>query len=316
MCLLLIAIFSSYCIDSYALRPRPKPFKSPEEAAIYFNCHYAKGCHYFQREEWRSAAKEFEKVTFFDPNADAVADAHFFLGVSFYHMGEYDFANHEFTSYLKTSQHPTHFGEAIDFKFCIAEAFKAGAQRRLFTLRYCPKCVSAREMAVTIYDEIITAVPNGELTVQALFSKGCLLINMGEYKDSVDAFQTIIRRFPKHEIIPSAYLNVAQAYYHQAKREFQNPDILAFAELNARKFREEFPRESKLEIADEYVKRIKEMYARGLTDLGLFYERTGKPTAAVIYYRSAIEEFPETNYANFARDRLRVLGIEIGDDEQ
>jgi hypothetical protein len=131
---------------------------------------------------------------------------------------------------------------------------------------------------------------------------------MGEYRDCVEAYQTIIRRFPKNEIVPICYLNIANAYVEQARLEFQNPDILALAELNVRKFQNDFPRDERVAFAEESVCLIKEMYAKGLCDLGLFYERIHQPDAAAIYFQSSIEEFPDTNVAQFCRSRLICLG--------
>lgn len=293
-----------------ALRARPKPFKCAEESALYFNEHYNKGCYYYQKQKWKDASKEFERVTFFGGASEELANAHFYLAVCFFEMHEYDFANEEFSNYLKSTQTPVYFTEAIQYKFAIAERFKEGARRRYFTLRYCPKWASAQEVAISIYDEIIVAVPNHELTVQALFSKGLLLMTMEEYRESVDAFQTLIRRFPKHELVPQAYLNVGKDYFYLSRIEFQNPDILGLAEINARKFRDEFPREERVVLVDNTVQGIKESYAKGLSDIGRLYERMGEPKAAIIYYRSAIEEFPETEIASFARSRLICLGCE------
>jgi hypothetical protein len=138
---------------------------------------------------------------------------------------------------------------------------------------------------------------------------------MGNFRDAVDTYQMLIKRFPKNELTPDCYLKIAESFCQQSLYEFQNPDILALAELNVRKFKEEFPRDEKTETADGYVCRIKEMYAKGLCDVGLFYERMGQPEAAIIYYQSSIEEFPDTNVAKYCRRRLACLGRPFEDEE-
>lgn len=175
-------------------------------------------------------------------------------------------------------------------------------------MRYLPKWVSAQDSALEIYDEVVAALPNHALTIQALLSKADLLCRMEEYRECIDTYQLIIRRFPKHEIIPSCYLKIAESYYEQSRYEFQNPDILALAELNVRKFKNDFPRDEGIEAAEQTICQIKELYAKGLCDLGLFYERMEKPEAAAIYFQSSIEEFPDTKVARFCRSRLNCLG--------
>jgi outer membrane protein assembly factor BamD (BamD/ComL family) len=306
-----ICILTTFILCSpslHALKPRSKYFKSEEDANHYLTKHYNLGCEYYNCQDWRAASSEFEKIIFYFPCSDAAAEASYYLAVCYFEMKEYDFANEEFSNYLKASQHPAFFEEAVRYKFCIAEHFKGGKKRRPFKMRYLPKWVSGQESALVIYDEVVAALPNHELAIQALYSKADLLKKMREYRDAVETYQTIIRRFPKDEIVPACYLNIADAYVQQSRIEFQNPDILALAELNVRKFRDDFPRDERVAIAEESVCHIKEMYAKGLCDLGLFYERMQKPDAAAIYFQSSIEEFPDTRVAKFCRLRLISLG--------
>lgn len=305
LCLLSIISSSLYASKS-------KPFKSQDEADAYLTEHYNRGCEYYNRESWRRASTEFEKVIYFFPCTDEAATASYYLAVCYFEMKEYDFANEEFSNYLKASQHPEFFEDAVYFKFCIAEYFKAGKKKRPFKMRYLPKWISAQDSALAIYDEVVAALPNHDLTIQALQSKAELLNCMEEYRECIETYQLIIRRFPKHEIIPTCYLKIAETYYQQSRYEFQNPDILALAELNVRKFKDDFPRDERVEIAEQSVCEIKELYAKGLCDLGLFYERMKKPEAAAIYFQSSIEEFPDTRVARFCRSRLNCLGYGKG----
>lgn len=287
---------------------KSKPFSCQEDAERYLIGHYKQACRYYREGNWRYAADEFEKVIHFFPASEEAIQASYYLGVCFYEMKEYDFANTEFSNYIKAAAQPAFFEEAVAYKFDIAEHFKCGKKRRPFKMRYFPKWISGQSLALVIYDEVVVALPNHELAVSALYAKADLLQSMGNYREAVDAYQTLIRRFPRHERVPECYLRIAQAYCLQSAYEFQNPDILAFAELNVRKFRDEFPRDERVEEAEGYVRRIKEMYAKGLCDIGLFYERKGKPDAAAIYYQSSIEEFPDTQVADFCRSRLLCLG--------
>ena len=304
----MVSLAPCFFSSLHAIKPKSKNFRSEEEANRYLVKHYNRGCKYFNADDWRWASSQFERVIFYFPNSDTAVEASYYLAVCYYKMREYDFANEEFSNYLKGSEHPTYFVDAVMFKFCIAERFKRGRKKHPLKFRYLPRVVSGEEYALIIYDEIIAALPNHELAVRALYSKGELLKEMRQYRESVEAFQTIIRRFPKDEVVPACYINIADAYIKQAEIEFQNPDILALAELNVRKFKADFPRDERNAIVEGSIGSIKEMYAKGLCDLGLFYERMHHPEAAAIYFQSAIEEFPDTRVSQFCRFRLKTLG--------
>lgn len=286
---------------------KPKPFKSESDANHYLIKHYNEGGRYYNAKKYRKAYSHFERVIYFFPASEVAAEASYYLAVCYYEMGEYDFANREFSAYVTASADPAFFEDAICFKFNIAEHFKEGKRRRAFTSRYLPKWISAEDEALQIYDEVILALPNHELTVCALRSKAELLRRMREYRASVDTYQILIRRFPKHEATPDAYVSISEVYYEQCQHDFQNPDLLAFADLNARKFSDDFPRDERIQVINDYVQKMKETYARGLYELGLFYERKGHPHAAAIYYQTAIKEFPETSIACACQERLDHL---------
>jgi outer membrane protein assembly factor BamD (BamD/ComL family) len=147
------------------------------------------------------------------------------------------------------------------------------------------------------------------LAAKALYSKGSLQWDEKQYRQSVDSFQMLIKRFPKHELAPESYVAISKIFVEQSGTEFQNPDILAFAQINLRKFKSDFPREERLGEVENDLLSIKEYFAKNLYDTGQFYERTDKPRAAAIYYQNAIQQFPETQIAQKCQSRLEKLKV-------
>lgn len=266
--------------------------------------HYRRACEFYNSGRWDKAAKEYRLVAVNFSETTYGQDANFFLGVSYYNMFELDLANDAFNQYLLCQTNPNHFKESIEFKFNIAERLRAGAKRRYLGSKQMPKWASGYSLAIEIYDEVITAMPSHEIAAQAFYGKGCLLRYQREYRDSIEAFQTLISRFPKSELAPECFMLINQVYLDQCQREFQNPDLLAFAEINLHKFEGQFPGEKRLEKARSELLRIKEVYAQGMYDTAYFYERVDQPRAAAIYYQKAIADFPETYVARRCRRRL------------
>lgn len=278
-----------------------------EVASLPVSQHYELGMKAMENCKWNEAAENFRIVAKCFPLSTYAQDANYYLGISLFELQEYDFANDAFSSYIGAKNHPKFFIEAVEYKFCIAEAFRNGACRRFFNTKQMPKWASGLDLGISIYDEVITALPSHEFAVRSLHSKACLLLKMKQYRESIDSLQLIVKRFPKHELAPESYLMIAQIYLDQAKVEFQNPDLLAFAEINVRRFKAQFPREERVSEAENLVLEIKEVYAKGLYDTGLFYERIEEPRASIIYYQNAISQFPETSIAKLCSKRLLSL---------
>lgn len=269
--------------------------------------HFELGAEAMDRCNWGEAARQFRIVSTCFPASTYGQEALFYLGVCEFENSEYEDANFAFSEYLRVQNNPKFFLEAIEYKYQIAERFRCGARRRFLGSRKFPKWATAKTLALKIYDEVIAALPSHELAANALYSRGCLLWKLRDYRQSIDAFQLIIRRFPKSEIAPSCYINIGRIFVEQCRLEYQNPDLLALAEINFRRFQRDFPREERLCEVEALVSEMKEIYAEGLYDTGKFYEKVGKPMAAVIYYRNVINRFPETCIAERAKQHLERL---------
>lgn len=307
LALLLSPIFCSSLSAAWIVK-NGKIYDADEVATLPVEEHYALGCEAYKNHDWREAIKQFRLVTSSYPHTSEGKDALFFLGVAYFYQEDCEFANESLSNYIRSHSNPKYFEEAMRFKFAIAEAFKNGAKRHMFGSRHLPKWLNGRNQALETYNEVIATVPCHELAAQSLFSKGELLWVNGEYRESVESYQTLIRRFPKHELAPISYLTINQIYLEQCQKEFQNPDLLALAQLNLKKFERDFPSEERLQVASEDVMEIKEVYAKGLFETGQFYERIHKPAASIIYYKNAIEQFPDTAIAKQCVDRLSALG--------
>lgn len=276
-------------------------------ATLPVDQHYNLGLNAMNSQDWREASRQFAIVSTQFPTSSFGQEAFYQLGLAEFNMGEYDFANNAFSQYLKCQTNPQHFLSAIEYKYEIAEKFRLGARRRFLGTKQLPRWATGKTIALKIYDEVIGAMPSHEIASKALYAKGFLLWEMEEYRDSIDAFQLLCKRFPKHELTPECYVIISRIYVDLCQSEPQNPDILAFAELNARKFRQVFPKEQRLSAADQNVQYIKELYAGALYETGRFYERVKKPQASIIYYYNAITQFPKTEIAQKCKERLHVL---------
>jgi outer membrane protein assembly factor BamD (BamD/ComL family) len=267
--------------------------------------HFRLGIEAMEQRQWKQAAEHFTIVTSQYPESSYASEAFFHAGVALFHLEEFDLANNCFTDYLQHATLPKNFEEAIGYKYQIAERFREGARCHMFGYKVMPKWSAGSTLALEIYDEVIAALPNHEIGGKALYSKGLMQWNIKQLKDGIETFQKFIKRFPKDELAPLCYLNIAKIYLEQGRTEWQNSDILAFAEINIRRFEEDFPRDPQVQDAKQELAGLKEVYAKGLWETGQFYERIAKPKAAILYYQKTVSEFPETKTADFCRGRLR-----------
>ncbi len=147
------------------------------------------------------------------------------------------------------------------------------------------------------------------MATQALFGKAKLLLKAEEYKSSVETYQILIRRFPKHPLAAESYIGVGEVYLTQAQAEYPDQDFLDLCEINLRKFKFNFPSDERVTVAENLLLQMKEVYASDLYETGRFYERTKKPHAAYIYYTRIVAKYPETKVSEVATRRLSKMNF-------
>jgi len=269
--------------------------------------HFKLGVEAMKSKDWLTASKQLRIVSVNFPDTPQGQESSYLLGIAYYKLDDLESANELFSRYLKSSNNLQHFEDAIHYKYHIADLFKNGSKRHFFGTKHLPKLASGRGLAGEIFEEIVATVPCHPLAALALKSKAEMLREDGIYSNSIEVYQQLIRRFPKHEFAPQSYVAISEVYIDRSLYEEQNPDLLDFAEINLKRFQQDFPRDEKVAVLEKNLLQLKEIYANALYETGQFYERTKHPQASLIYYQNAVKKFPETEVSHRCQKRLVEL---------
>ena len=269
--------------------------------------HFSKLKHAVDDKKWEEVILQSNILMRNFPDSPFSADSNYYLGIGYFHIGELERSNSQFTEYLKNQSAPTYFEESITYKFKIADSYKEGAKKHILGLEVLPKWVPAKEEALEIYEEVLVAMPHSELAAQALFGKAQLLFATKEFKASIDTYQNLIRKFSKHPLACESYIGIGKVFLTQCLKEYPDPDFLDLAKLNLKKFSADFPNEPRISIAETMLDKMNEVYAGTLYQTAQFYERTKKQSASAIYYNKIIAKYPLTKVANNSEKRLASL---------
>jgi outer membrane protein assembly factor BamD (BamD/ComL family) len=261
-----------------------------------------------QEERWWDVIDYADIISYNFPTTPFAQEISYTLGEAYYKLNQFEYANDCFTAYLSRAAAPKHFEEAIEYKFNIAELFANGTKKRLFGSIKMPAWVPAKEDAVQIYEDVIASMPHSELAAKSLLSKARIqAYNLEDFKPSIETLDLLIRRFPKHDLAAEAYLEKNKIFLAQCQIESLDPDALELAELNLRKFRLAFPRETRIEEAEKVLSDLQELFAQSLLETGQFFEKTKKVSASLIYYHKVIAKYPNTLAAEVSREKVELL---------
>lgn len=300
---ILFLVTSSLCFADYTLQDG-KLVERETVATLSDQEHYSAMIAALEQSDWKRLEKEARILANNYSSTPYARDVSYYLGVAYFNLGDYELANGEFTEYLTRQATPKFFESAIQHKFEIAEGFRTGKKKHFLGLRTLPKWTPAGSDAISIYEEVISAFPHHELAAHSLYGKAQILAKREDFRASIEAFQTLIRRFSKHPLAIESYIGIGGVYLMQAQAEYPDPDYLDLAELNLRKFQASFPQEEKLEVARLNLMDMQEYYASCFYETARFYERTKKWGAAKIYYKKILATYPESDIAIQSQQRL------------
>lgn len=257
--------------------------------------------------DWWSVVDYANIISYNFPTSPFASEASYLMGEAYFKLNQLEYANDCFTAYLNHVASPKHFEEAIEYKFNIAEQFASGAKKRLFGSLKMPAWVPAKEDSIEIYNEVIAALPHSELAMQSMLSKAKVEAYYEDFRPSIETLDLLIRRFPRHELAAEAFLEKERVYLQQCQAQNLDPDLLDLASVTLRKFRLSFPREPRLEEAQNLYAEMQEIFAGSLLETGAFFEKTKKIPASIIYYNKVVAKYPNTEAAAVSREKLEKL---------
>lgn len=284
-----------------------KMVKVGEVATLSVQEHYSLLLEAVQKEEWKETIRQATILVKNFPGSPLQHEAIFFLGSAYFHSEDYDIANGHLSQYLRKQTALQHFRDAIEMKFQIAERFREGSKKHIGGYEILPKWIPAKDEALKIYDEVIAALPNDDLAAKALFGKAVVLREDAEYMASIENFQALLRRFPRHPLAPDVYVEIARTYLIESQKKYPDSDFLDLADLNLKKFRQDFPTDERVEMAEQILGEMQEVFAKSYYEIAQFYERTKKSHAAILYYSKVVKAFPNSKSAERSKKRLENL---------
>ncbi len=266
--------------------------------------HFDRGYQLLSDKEWEEALCDFLVIGYHFNESPFYGDSIYYAGVCYYFLAHFDIADKYFSHYLNLGGSLKHFEKVFEFKYFIAEYYREGRKKHPFGIERLPRIASGKKNALELYDEVIASLPSREIAAKALYSKALFQRKKKEFKEGIESLQTLIRRFPTHHLAAEAYLTIGDIYLQQTRREAQNPDLIALAQINAQHFAKSFPGDERIQKMDNCIISMEEVYAESLYDTARFFERMKKPQASAIYYQETLNRYPHTKIAQKSQERL------------
>lgn len=257
--------------------------------------------------DYGSALTAYRRLIRRWPTSYATADARMGLAECFNALGYRYRAFKEYQALLDKHPSTEHFETVLQRQFEIGNLFLAGERDKVFGVRMFPSV----EKAAEIFGQIVKSAPYSKVAPEAQFRLGLVSEKRKEYVEAVRAYEKLVERYPQHPMAEVAQFQIGAAYQKEAARsEYDqnaaNQAIAAYTEFLLR-----YPASDKVAEAEKRLAGLKLEQARGLFQIGQFYEKQRHYKAALVYYNDVIERSPECTWAVAARAKIEKLSPQV-----
>lgn len=202
-----------------------------------------------------------------------------------------------------------HFSQAVQAQFEIAEAAKSGKKESgLIPIKMKVDVTRIVEM----FNAIIKNAPYGKFAAPSQFAIGEVYQDDGNKAMANAAFQAVVDNYPATKQASEAQFRVG-AISSAAARKTQDASNLVAARDALESYKTAHPTGDRMGEVQSGLSQLTEAQAQQSLKIAQFYEKSGKPKAAAIYYNEALK-FGAPEASLKARERLAVLAAAHGEE--
>jgi outer membrane protein assembly factor BamD len=185
----------------------------------------------------------------------------------------------------------------------IGELYIKGKKRNLWRFPIIP----AVDKGIEILEAIIKNAPYSAIAPQAQFMVGTAYKRQGKYTEAITAYEKILKDYTDTPWYEEALYQVGWCNYKKS-RGFSYDQLSAKeAVVYFERFISEFPQSKHTEKTKQMLNELSHRQGKGILEIAHYYDKHHYKEAAIMYYKDIVEKFPETEEAQIAEKRLKIL---------
>lgn len=258
---------------------------------------------FYEAKDYKRAVGEFTKLVRYYPNSELAAEGQYYAGRSYEGLEEYEQAYLAYQKAIETYPFTKRMEEMIEREFEIANKFYAGERIKLWGIPTFPSIYKAIE----IYQKVVDNSPYGKYAEQALYKIGECHKKAGDYQAARLAFQKLVDEHPESKLAEDAKFQVGLCASRASLKPTYDQSVTNEALKQIEDFSKRHPESKLTGEADKMRESLREKKAESDFTIAEFYRKQKYYDAASMYYKNIVENFPETNWAKKAQDKLKEV---------
>jgi outer membrane protein assembly factor BamD len=250
----------------------------------------------------KDAINELNDLIHTWPASTLAPDAQLAVALEFEKLGKYERAFNELQYLIAYYPNKFPYDVAIKHQMAIANQMRTSKKSFLGI-----PMGSNKALSIDFYNQIVKNAPNWDQTPLAELYSCMLQENTGDYTGAIAGYELLMQQFPGSQHIPEAKFRRLSCLFGLTKTYKRDQQVYLTAMEAAAEFIRDYPTNENVDQAKIYYKSSKNSLAKMNYEIGVFYDKQKKWEPAIIEYSSFLDSFPDSQYSNAARKRLKQL---------
>lgn len=273
---------------------------------------YEEGQELYKQKKYDEAAKKFKTAAARWPDSTLEEDALFMLGESYFFADRYPKANDAYGTLVKKYEYTRHLDTTTTRLFAIGRYWEQMSSTDSSFSSPVNVTDSSRPWfdtfgyGIKAYETVRLHDPTGPLADDSIMAAANAYFVRGRFEDAAYHYDLIRKEYPKseHQIKAHVLGMKSKVKMYQGPMYEGSPlkDAEEIADLSLKQFGRELGDERKFVL--ETRNRVTEERAMREWTIGQYYEKRHYYGAARYYYQALIEEYPQTEAAHMAQQRM------------
>lgn len=236
--------------------------------------------------------------------------AQFLLAKLFKKQGRLQRAFDAFQALITRYPEAKQFDESIAEQINIANYYMEKRNQAFLNV-----LMSNFEIAQHMYEKILASAPFGRYAPIVQFNLGLTYERQGRVQDAVQAYQTLIDKYPNSSVASNAQYQIAYVYMRVGLRKnSQDQSALSQAQDHFQDYTLQYENSEHAAQVQKNLKEIGEREAINIYNIARYYDQNGSYQAAYTYYNEVIRLHPDSPQTDLAKTRIEAIRSSVGDD--
>ncbi len=249
----------------------------------------------------RQARDTYKSICTNYPRTNAGMEARFGYGRMLEAEGEGRKAFDVYQELIANHRNSPHFNEAVQRQFNITDGLRNSKRKGFLGIG----AAAQPSKLVEMFEKISVSAPFTEWAPKSLLNAGYVKSDAGEMDPAIAFFQKVVDKYPDTEFAKEAQFQIFKLRGVTAEKS--NSPVKDRAQVEAGlDFVNQNPQDQRAAEVKTDMQAIEERSMEKLYNTGVFYEKSGKPESARVYFREVVKS-PNTPWAAKAQERLAKL---------